>query len=52
MDENQGTTPSTQGSSSAKSPEEVKREAEQKRKEGETSDLNETARQTKRDTNW
>ena len=49
MDENQGTT---QGSSSGKSPEEVKRESEQKRKEGETGDIDEAARQTKRDTNW
>jgi hypothetical protein len=49
MDENQGTT---QGSPSGKSPEEVKRESEQERKEGETDDVNEAARQTKRDSNW
>jgi hypothetical protein len=49
MDEDQDTT---QGSSSEKSPEDVKRESEQKRKEGETSDVNEAAQQTKRDSNW
>ncbi|MBV9999192.1 MAG: hypothetical protein JO015_08775 [Verrucomicrobia bacterium] len=49
MDEDQGTT---QGSSSGKPPEEVKREGEEKRKEGETADINEAARQTKRDSNW
>jgi hypothetical protein len=49
MDENQGTT---QGSSPGKSPDEVKRESEQKRKEGETDDINEAGQQTKRDSNW
>lgn len=44
--------PSTQGSSSGKSPEEVKRDSEQERKEGETGDVNKAAQETKRDSNW
>jgi hypothetical protein len=52
MDEKQGTKPSsTEGASSGLSPDELKKKHEQERKDKETGDINQAAKETKRDSN-